>query len=82
DGVPESFEGVWQLSFFRKIDPSIDYHHPFDTHFSKINEIEFENLYLLLEKFPWIVEQDTDGITWLAVNAIQYLIEGKRHNAE
>ncbi|KQO18076.1 trypsin-like serine protease [Paenibacillus sp. Leaf72] len=80
DGVPESFEGVWQMGFFRKIDPSIDYHHPFDV--SKSYEISVVSLDLLLEKFLRIVEQDMAGITWLAVNAIHYRIDEHYHLTE
>lgn len=67
----EPFEGVWQFSFFRKIDPSIDYFSPFDT---RIYEYSAETIRSedLLNEFSSYAEKHVNQIEWIAVNCIQY----------
>jgi hypothetical protein len=64
------FKGVWQLLFFRKIDPSIDYFSPFDTRNYKYNkDIVLEEL---LNNFSGYAEKKLNQIDWISVNNIRY----------
>lgn len=65
------FEGVWQFSSFRKIDPSIDYFSPFDT---RIHEYNAETIRSedLLNEFSSYAEKHVNQIDWIAVNRIKY----------
>lgn len=67
----EPFEGVWQFSSFRWIDPSIDYCSPFDTRIYEYNAETIRSEELLNE-FSSYAEKHVNQIDWIAVNRIKY----------
>lgn len=76
DDYPVKYEGVWQFTFFRKIDPSIDYYSPFDT-----RDYQYTGITMtredLLSHFRSYAEKSLNQIDWLSVNRIRYKVNNE-----
>jgi hypothetical protein len=79
DDYPVKFEGSWQFTFFRKIDPSIDYYSPFET-----RDYQHKKMILtsedLLSHFRSYAERSLDQIDWIAVNRVEYTVNNELHS--
>ncbi|MCM3041529.1 hypothetical protein M3201_17690 [Paenibacillus motobuensis] len=79
DDYPVKYEGVWQFTFFRKIDPSIDYYSPFDT-----RDYQYTGITMtredLLSQFRSYAERSLDQIDWISVNRIEYTVNNELHS--
>lgn len=78
---PVKFEGVWQFTFFRKMDPSIDYYSPFDTRDYQYNRTTMTSEDLL-SRFRSYAEKSLDQIDWIAVNRIEYTVNNGIHGTK
>lgn len=81
DDCPVKFEGVWQFTFFRKMDPSIDYYSPFDT-----RDYQYKRTTMtsedLLSHFRSYAEKSLNQIDWISVNRIRYKVNNELHSTK
>ena len=81
DDYPVKYEGVWQFTFFRKMDPSIDYFSPFDTRDYQYTGITMTSEDLL-SQFRLYAEKSLNQIDWIAMNRIRYKVNNELHSTK